>query len=59
MKRAVEESADKFMNAWLRRNALTTEEVVFLTYAQAAVEQVELIRQLDEMRYGVFAGVLL
>jgi len=38
---------------------LATDEAVYLTYAEAVVEHIELMRLLDEVRYGVFDRSLL
>jgi death-on-curing protein len=38
---------------------LATERVVYLTYAEAVVEHIELMRKINEVRYGVFDRTLL
>lgn len=38
---------------------MATDEAAYLTYAEAVVEHIELMRLLDEVRYGVFDRSLL
>ena len=38
---------------------MATERVIYLTYAEAVVEHIELMRGLGEVRYGVFARALI